>query len=234
MKNHTPEISPEHYAALLADAFLEAGDPLRAEQQRAYTKNHFSYYGLIAPRWLGIAKKYFASHGMYTGKSLEQFVMLCFEQEYRELHFAALQMMESMLKYQSKSWIHVLEKCIQTQSWWDSVDWISKLVGAHIKAYPELQHTYARKWIVSDNMWLQRVAIIHQLFYREQTDEKLLFEMILHVADSKEFFLRKACGWALRQHAKIYPDHVKVFINKHSFSGLTIREAEKQLNKSAK
>lgn len=231
MKNHPPAITPQQYIAIIEKIFLEAGDPVRAEQQRAYTKNQFAYYGLIAPRWLGIAKDIFATHGMYTGKPLEQFVTGCFDQEYRELHFVGLQMMETMLKHQNKTWIRVLEKCITTQSWWDSVDWIAKLVGLHFKAYPDLQHTYARKWIVSDHMWLQRVAIIHQLFYREKTDERLLFEMILHVADSKAFFLRKASGWALRQHAKVYPDHVRVFIESHALSNLTIREARKQLDK---
>ncbi len=232
MKTHKPEIPPEQYIAFLSEAFLAAGDPMRAEQQRAYTRNQFAYYGLIAPRWVGISKEIFSIQGMYTGKKLEQFVLGCLDQEYRELHFAGLQMMERKLKDQNKSWIRVLEKTIITQSWWDSVDWIAKLVGQHFKAYPELQHTYARKWIVSDNMWLQRVAIIHQLFYRERTDEKLLFEMILHVADSKEFFLRKACGWALRQHAKVFPEHVEDFVGKHALSGLTKREAMRQINKN--
>ena len=80
-------------------------------------------------------------------------------------------------------------------------------------------------------MWLQRVAIIHQLFYKETTDEKLLFEMITRVADSKEFFLRKACGWALRQYAKVFPKKVLAFVQKNQLSGLTVREAMKQVNK---
>jgi 3-methyladenine DNA glycosylase AlkD len=76
---------------------------------------------------------------------------------------------------------------------------------------------------------LQRTAIIHQLFYREETDEALLFDLIARTADSKEFFIRKAGGWALRQHAKVYPDHVKTFVQNHTLSGLTIREAMKHL-----
>lgn len=232
MEIKQPTIPPDQYIAIISEAFLEAGDPLRAEKQRAYTRHQFAYYGLVAPRWVAISKEIFAREGIYTSEELEAFVLGCLDQEYRELHFAGLQMMERMLKFQEESWISVLEKCITTQSWWDTVDWIAKLVGIHFKAYPELQHPYANKWITTDNIWLQRVAIIHQLFYREQTDEKLLFEMILHVADSKEFFLRKACGWALRQHAKVYPEHVRMFIEQHPLSGLSVREAKKQLNKN--
>ncbi|MDZ4748905.1 MAG: DNA alkylation repair protein [Saprospiraceae bacterium] len=226
-KTFTPEITPEQYLRLISDRFVKAGDPLRAEQQSAYMKHKFEFYGLGAPQWMSMAKDIFATHGMYTRKQLGQFVRLCYEQEYREIQYVGLDMMQRMLSLQNKSWIRVLEKCITTNAWWDSVDWLAKLVGMHFKRFPELQHTYAYKWIASDHVWLQRVAIIHQLMYKEATDEKLLFDMITRVADSKEFFLRKACGWALRQHAKVYPAHVRLFLKKRSLSGLTVREAMK-------
>ena len=124
----------------------------------------------------------------------------------REIHFVGLQMMEQMLKYQNRSWINILEYCITTHSWWDSVDWIAKLVGKHFKTYPELQHPYARKWISSDHMWLQRVAIIHQLFYREKTDEALLFEMILSVADRSI-----TAPWCvITSAARVWPQRIAV------------------------
>jgi 3-methyladenine DNA glycosylase AlkD len=232
MTQKTPEILPEAYLDIVVKTFVAAGDPLRAEQQRAYMRNKFEYCGLGAPQWMAMGKEIFALHGMYTGKQLKEFVMLCYDQEYREVQYVGLEMMQRMLPMQEKSWIRVLEKCITTNSWWDSVDWLAKLVGIHFKKYPELQHEYAYKWIDSDNMWLQRVAIIHQLLYKERTDEKLLFEMINRVADSKEFFLQKACGWALRQHAKTNPKSVEKFLAKHEVSKLTMREAMKQLNKS--
>ena len=231
MKSLQSQISPEQYLRLLTDTFVKAGDPLRAEQQSAYMKHKFAYCGLGAPQWMALAKTFFATHGVYSGKDLEKFVALCYDQEYREIQYVGLEMMQRMLPQQNKSWIRVLEKCITTNSWWDTVDWLAKLVGMHFRRFPELQHEYAYKWIATDHMWLQRVAIIHQLFYKEHTDEKLLFEMITRVADSKEFFLRKACGWALRQHAKVYPDHVRSFLKKHTLSGLTVREAMRQLDR---
>ena len=231
MKSHIPIIPPEEYIQLINKLFVEAGDPLRAEQQQAYMKDQFEYFGLRAPQWMALAKETFATHGMYSGKPLEKFVKLCFDQDYREIQYVGIEMMQRMLPEQNKSWITVIEKCIITHSWWDSVDWLAKLAGMHFKRFPDLQHEYAYKWIASENMWLQRVAIIHQLFYRETTDEKLLFEMIRRVADRKEFFLRKACGWALRQHAKTNPKAVERFLAKNTLSNLSVREARKQLNK---
>lgn len=227
----TPEIPPEVYLDIVVKIFVSAGDPVRAEQQQAYMRHKFEYCGLGAPQWMALSKEIFTTHGLYTGNQLKAFVMLCFDQEYREVQYAGLEMMQRMIPLQQKSWIRVLEKCIISNSWWDSVDWIAKLVGIHFKKFPELQHEYARKWIASENMWLQRVAIIHQLLYREKTDQKLLYEMIKRVADSKEFFLQKACGWALRQYAKTNPASVKEFLAKNEVSRLTMREAMKQLQK---
>ncbi len=226
-----PSVSPEAYAAFILDRFLEAGDPVRAEQQCAYMRHKFDYCGLGAPEWMAILKDIFANHGMYTGKELRVFVECCFEQEYREMHYAGLEMMQRQLMKQDKKWIRVLEKSIQTHSWWDSVDWLAKLTGIYFKKYPDLQHPYAHKWIASGNIWLQRVAIIHQLLWKGETDEGLLFEMIGKSRDSKEFFIQKACGWALRQYAKTNPRSVRQFLRHQRLSNLTVREAEKQLNK---
>src|SRR5688572_13308537 len=231
MTSFLPEISPEQYLEMVTKRFVDEGDPIRAEQQSAYMKHKFAYCGLGAPKWVALAKSFFVAYGMFTGKELEKFVMLCYDQEYREIQYVGLEMMQHRLAEQNKSWIRVLEKCIKTQSWWDSVDWLAKLVGMHFRRFPELQHEYAYKWIASDNIWLQRVAIIHQLFYKEETNEKLMFDMITCVADSNEFFLRKACGWALRQYAKVRPEKVRSFLKKQPLSNLSVREAMKQLNK---
>jgi len=221
----TPSMSPQEYIDMVTDLFLKKADPLRAEKQMAYMRGQFEYCGLGAALWYPMAKAIFVQHGMFTGKKLKAFVEGCYDQSYREVLYVGIEMMQRMLPQQDKSWISILEKCITTHSWWDSVDWLAKLVGIFFKQYPELQHEYACRWIESENMWLQRVAIIHQLFYREKTDEKLLFDMIRRRADSKEFFIRKACGWSLRQYSKTNPKSVQRFVEKHTLSPLTVKEA---------
>ena len=220
-----PVITPPEYIELVTDLFMAKADPIRAEKQMAYMRNQFEYCGLGAAIWYPMSKEIFAKHGMYTGSELKAFVNGCYDQSYREVLYVGLEMMQRMLGHQSKSWITVLEKCLVTHSWWDTVDWLSKVIGLHFKRFPELQHEYCYKWNESDNMWLQRAAIIHQLFYKEATDEKLLFDLIRRRADSKEFFIRKACGWALRQHSKTNPDGVIAFVNSEKLSKLTGKEA---------
>lgn len=230
-KKQNASIFPEEYVALIVASFTAKGDPIRAEQQRAYMRHQFEYCGLGAPEWLGMLKDFFAAHGTFTGSKLKQFVELCLEQEYREVQYAGIEMMQKRLKEQDEKWIKVLEKSIRTNSWWDTVDWLAKLCGIFFKVHPHLQHEYAYKWIHSNNMWLQRAAIIHQLLYKDEVDEKLLFDLINIQSGSKEFFIQKACGWALRQYGKRYPKRVKWFLQHHTVSALTQREALKSLNK---
>src|SRR5262249_8197701 len=84
-------------------------------------------------------------------------------------------------------------------------------------------------WVESENIWLARVAILHQERYRERTDSEMLFAYCLRRAADREFFVRKAIGWALRSYAKVEPDLVAQFLTGHgaALSGLSRREAER-------
>jgi 3-methyladenine DNA glycosylase AlkD len=227
----SPQISPAAYVRKLASAFRQAGNPERAGYQRAYMRDQYDYFGLGAKEWMAIVKAFHAEHGLFDGADLKAFVRLCYGEDRRELHYAAITMVEKQLKKQPADFIGFLEEMIVTNAWWDTVDWIAKLVGQHFQRHPGLQHAYCEKWIGGPHMWLQRVAIIHQLAYKEKTDEKLLFDLIRRQADNKEFFIRKACGWALRQYARTRPAAVEKFLAKQPLSGLTVREARKQLDR---
>jgi 3-methyladenine DNA glycosylase AlkD len=76
-----------------------------------------------------------------------------------------------------------------------------------------------------------RTAILHQMFYAERTDPDRLFRYCLTRADHRDFFIRKAIGWALRQYAKTDPEAVRAFVRKHdrALSPLSVREAVKNL-----
>lgn len=224
------QLRPAAYVALIREKFAAAGDPERAEGQMRYMRNRYAYYGLKAPEWIAILRDVFAEHGMYEGKDLIRFAELCFQEECREMFYAGVQMIDKQLKKLPAEFIQFFEKAIVSGDWWDTVDWINKLVGIHFMRYPELQKPVVRKWIASKNIWLQRVAILHQLKYKEKTDVKLLYEMILARKDSTEFFVQKGAGWVLREYAKTNPKSVMAFIKAHpELPALTKREALKHL-----
>ena len=110
------------------------------------------------------------------------------------------------------------------------MDSIAPLVGELARKYPELVEKTINHWSVDENYWLRRVAILFQLKYKQQTNEALLYDYMVKNADSKEFFLQKAIGWALREYSKTNPESVKAFIEGNQLAPLSIREGSKYLS----
>ncbi len=209
---------------LIKQEFADAANPEDALQKTAYFKDQFEFFGLKANVWVPITKAIFKEQGLLKGKDLLQFVELCFDDDHREMHYAAVQMIEKSQKKFKEDICEVLDFAMRNNQWWDTIDWLAKLWGIQFQKFPEYNPRLPDKWIQSDNFWHQRTAIIFQLFYKEKTNSDQLFSYILKVANSREFFLQKAAGWALRQYSKTDPDAVKEFINSNELSKLTIRE----------
>jgi 3-methyladenine DNA glycosylase AlkD len=218
--------------------FAEKGNEEIAQKQAAYMKYNFSYFGLKAPIWTMLSKSIFLEKGVLSNEDLMDFVSICFEDDHREMHYLAIEMVQKVIKKQDGNFIDFITFMLSTKSWWDSVDWIApKLAGEHFKRFSHLTAPVTEQWMASGNKWLQRSAIIFQLKYREKTDFELLSKYILEIASSKEFFLQKGAGWALREYSKYNPSIVLNFVAQNpQLSNLTKREAirliiSKNLNK---
>jgi 3-methyladenine DNA glycosylase AlkD len=126
----------------------------------------------------------------------------------------------------------LIEQLIVTKSWWDTVDALAAIhAGALFSRYPELVKLYIPRWMKSGNMWLQRSAILFQLKYKKNTDETLLFDCMRQLSGSREFFIRKAIGWALREYGKTNPAAVMDFVARQPLSPLSYREATRRIMK---
>ena len=140
--------------------------------------------------------------------------------------------LKAMQKFLKKGDISKLKYLVVTKSWWDTVDLLSKIIGDVVNRNKELK-TLMLEWSKKENnIWLRRVAILHQLSFKENVD-KLLLETILedNLSDG-EFFINKAIGWALRDYSKVNPEWVRKFIekNRSEMANLSLREASKYLN----
>lgn len=78
-------------------------------------------------------------------------------------------------------------------------------------------------------MWLNRTAILHQLHYKKQTDEVLLYDCVRRHAHSKQFFHQKAIGWALRTYGGHNPSSVLAFVETNELKPLSKREALRKI-----
>lgn len=219
----------------------------KVAQMEAYMRNQFSFLGLNSPTVRQVVKPFLAAGANASSQQLLETAAACWRQPEREFQYTACLLLR---KHADKLEPHQLEavsakpevaptqepatvrELIVTKSWWDTVDSLSPwTVGPLVAAHPRLTEVLDR-WINDDNIWLARTAILHQLGYRERTDGDRLFSYASARAEDTEFFIRKAIGWALRQHARQDPDAVRHFVatHEHRLSGLTKREALKHIN----
>src|SRR5438067_4851771 len=126
--------------------------------------------------------------------------------------------------------IELIEGCITTKSWWDTVDPLSyDVAGSYFKMFRNQINTITGSWNRSENMWLQRSSLLFQKSYKKDTDTILLSTYILTLASSTEFFIQKAIGWILREYAKTNAAWVQKFVTEHKLAPLSKREAMKHL-----
>ncbi len=220
------------YIQELGKVYLQHGSPSNAEGMSRYMKEQFPYYGIKTPQRRALAAAFIAEHGLPEGETLKALCRACFESEYRELHYFVGDALSKRLKTLDVSFLAVFEALIGTHSWWDSVDFLApKLAGGLFLRFPEQIAPYTDRWIESDNFWYQRAAIIFQLGYKQKTDAQRLFKNVLRRADSKEFFVQKGAGWALREYSKVNPTAVMSFVQGHKLPALTTREALRLMKK---
>lgn len=211
---------------------LEAeADPDQVDAMARYMRDQFPFLGVKSPALRAASKPTLAAGRNRSGDDLVAFVRRCWEQPEREFQYVGALMTRRWVANLEARHLDDLRWLITTKSWWDTIDSLAAWsVGPLVRANPELVETMDR-WIDDENFWLARTAILHQLSYKADTDEQRLFAYALHRADDREFFIRKAIGWALRQYARQEPEQVEAFVetNRDRFSGLTVREALKHL-----
>lgn len=203
---------------------------LLAESMGKYMRDKFNFLGIRGPKRTELFKKYFPT-ARKTKEIDWNFIETCWNKEEREFQYAVVYYLKAMQKFLKKGDISKLKYLVVTKSWWDTVDLLSKIIGDVVNHNKELK-TLMLEWSKKENnIWLRRVAILHQLSFKENVD-KLLLETILedNLSDG-EFFINKAIGWALRDYSKVNPEWVRKFIekNRSEMANLSLREAMKYL-----
>ncbi|WML42717.1 DNA alkylation repair protein [Neobacillus sp. PS3-40] len=201
-----------------------------ANWSKNYLRNQFDFLGIRTPIRRKLTKQFFREFGVPTKENLKDIILTLWERSEREYQKAALDMLEKVkvdLTPEDMPWLSSL---LVNKAWWDTVDVLSPhIMGYMFTAYPKLISQYADQWILAENFWLQRSALLYQLYYKNRTDEKRLFQYILIRANSEEFFVQKAIGWVLREYAKTNPLVVKSFVSVNDLKPLSRREALKNL-----
>ena len=214
----------------LLEELEEAKDPKKAGPMEAYMRHQFSFLGVAAPERNKLYKKYFPE-AKKTRIIDWDFVDTCWEKESREYQYVAANYLKAMQSYLKDSDLPKLERLVVTKSWWDTVDILDRIVGSLVYDKPEMEKLILQ-WSLSDNIWLRRVAIDHQLLRKAKTNVQLMEKILQNNLNQTEFFINKSIGWALRDYSKTNPAWVETFIekNKERMADLSIKEASKYLS----
>ncbi len=218
------------YLRPLHRLFQESGNGTIARGQEAYMKGHFRFHGIKSPERRVLLRSFLETAGPPPVDRLAAIVRSAWSAEEREMHYAGMELFASKARALDPSWLPLADELILQNSWWDTVDFIAvHIVGAILARRRESLLAYNRHCMDSDQLWLQRTALIMQLQWKERTDEELLFQNCRALAGHPDFFIRKGIGWALRQYARTNPVAVRQFVSSHALSPLSAREALKRM-----
>ncbi len=178
-------------AQMLRAEFKRARDPKKAAGAQAYMKSAMPYWGVATPEMRAICRRVFAAKTIPTASRWRaECLRLWRGAQFREERYAALELRLTM----DEEMIVIV-----SGAWWDFVDLIaSRRLGPLLRQYPAQMRKKMLQWSRAKNMWKRRSAILCQLSCKKDTDLDLLCACLEPSLASKEFFLQKAIGWALR------------------------------------
>jgi 3-methyladenine DNA glycosylase AlkD len=215
----------------LETVFQKNSNPENAFAMTKYMRNHFPFFGIKTNDRRRIFAAIWKENQEEVAENPRAIALELFAKSQRELHYCAIEILIKQLKGNyKKEDIQLIEKLIITNSWWDSVDTIAKnILGQYLLEHPLEAKKVTTRFSNSENMWLNRSAILFQLGYKQKTNFDLLqFECEKH-KNSNEFFIQKAIGWALREYAKTNSEAVKKFVANANLKPLSKKEALKNI-----
>ena len=208
--------------------FYTLENPEDAKGMREYMRNKYAFLGIKKPERALVFKEIYQKYGKvedWYEVSVELFAM-----PEREFQYVALEYLLKAKKNWDARIPSMVSAWVDENAWWDVVDVIGpKVLGTYFQKFPEEKSQWISTWMQSPNFWHQRLCILFQLDYKNQTDLTLLSTIVLSLNTSKEFFIQKAIGWSLRQYARTDPEWVINFVNHHPLMPLSKREALKHL-----
>ena len=225
--------------AEIVSALRAAANPDKAEPMQAYMRSEMPFFGVTKPERTRALKPVLSNLQFDDAATFRTTVcQLWDEAKHREERYAVLDLAKHRRQRTHRQalgldalglWQHF----IVSGAWWDWVDDIAihlvrEIFDAHARRLSETM----RSWSVDENLWMRRTAIICQVGRKTETDWDLLTNSADANLNDKEFFIRKAIGWALRDYARSNPDAVREYLRTRwdRLSGLSRREASKHLS----
>jgi 3-methyladenine DNA glycosylase AlkD len=231
--NAIPAIPVDEFIDAVEAALTPLANPKRAREMQAYMRDKFRYLGIGTPDRRAALKPLHAIYQPATAAEVRLAAETLWARPEREYQYAAIGLLDRQSKLLELPDVEWLLELVQQKSWWDTVDALSKIIGSIAQRSGVKGHRRMDAALQHENLWVRRIALLHQLGWREATDTERLFHYALKLAAEKDFFICKAIGWSLRDYAWHDWKAVEAFLAEHGseLSPLSVREATKNFAK---
>lgn len=221
-------------SAFVKQQLQQRSDPLKAAPMAAYMKTDMPFYGVQKKGRVAVMRAVKRGFQLVTQTEYEQTVIRLWEGIHREEKYLAIQTAQTYSHFITPVSMPLYQRLIREGAWWDLVDDVAiHLVGRLVRHHRAEMSPALDRWIDSRDLWIRRSAIIAQVRHKEVTDAARLFRYCRQCAHEKQFFIRKAIGWGLRDYSYTAPHAVLAFLddNRKILSGLSFREGARGLRR---
>jgi 3-methyladenine DNA glycosylase AlkD len=217
----------------ITDSLRRAGTRERAVKEKQYLKSELTHLGVSVPVIRRAVSQLARAHRELPRAAVLRLVRALWSAPIHEHRMAAVEMLVRYGERLEQRDLRLVERLVRESRTWALVDALAVFVaGGLVERFGELGRDLDR-WSRDRDFWVRRAAMLALL--RPLREGRGDFERFAGYADAmldeKEFFIRKAIGWVLRETSKRRPDLVSAWLAPRASraSGVTMREAIKYL-----
>jgi 3-methyladenine DNA glycosylase AlkD len=214
-------------------AVRAAGTPERARQEKRYLKSELEFLGASVWEIRRVVQAFLRDTAPLTHDQLVALVEALWERPVHERRMAAVALLELQPLLLGPADLPLIERLLRESLTWALVDGLAgDVVGGILAASPAEVTPVLDRWAADPDFWIRRSSLLAELRrLRAGADSAPFLGRADAMLDEREFFIRKAIGWVLREVGKRRPAEVMAWLapRTHRASGVTMREAVRYL-----
>jgi 3-methyladenine DNA glycosylase AlkD len=224
---------PEGAALAVADALRAVGTADRAAQEKRYLKSELEFFGVTVPELRRVVKAAVRGYPGLDAARMVAWAVALWRAPVHERRMAAAEILTLAAPWLGAADLATVERLLRQSGTWALVDGLAVNVAGQIALRDPQAWPVVDGWAADPDFWLRRSALLALLAgVRAGRPDLARFTRYAEVMlAEREFFIRKAIGWVLREISRRDPDWVARWTQDHlaGMSGVTFREAVRRL-----
>lgn len=234
VRSTIPEVDVDRWVKDVEDCLRAEGTAERAKMEKRYLKSELEHYGVRVPAVRAVVKRELRREAVDDHDELVARAAALWRPAVHEMRLAAAELLAAGVDVLDPGDAALVERLVRESRTWALVDVLApRVMGPMVERFAELG-TVLDRWAADDDFWVRRAALLALLIplRRGDGDFRRFTRYADEMLDDREFFVRKAIGWVLRDTGKKRPELVFDWVLPRAdrLSAVTLREAVKPLS----